>query len=90
MPEWEIRNVLRWDHANALRLWHIGHLSAEKFWEARQKGGKYYEKYRYFPSIMKDPKDGPRVRELVELLRNYLEILKPSFKASDVLQPDAY
>ena len=90
MPEWEIRNVLRWDRANALRLWHIGHSSAEKFWEARQKGGKHYEKYRYFPSIMKDPKDWPRVRELVELLRNYLEILKPGFKASDVLQPDAY
>jgi hypothetical protein len=32
----------------------------------------------------------PRVRELVELLRNYLEILKPGFKASDVLQPGAY
>jgi NTE family protein len=89
MPDWEVRNVLRWDHANALRLWHVGHSSAEKFWDAREKGDECYEKYRYYPSIMKDPKKGPRVRELLELLDNYLEILNPDFKASHVVQPDA-
>jgi NTE family protein len=89
IPDWEVRNVLRWDYSNALRLWDIGHLSAEKFWDARKRGGECYEKYRYYPSIMKDPKKRPRVCELLELFSNYLEVLNPDFKASRVVQPDA-
>ncbi len=75
IPDWEVRNILRWNYSNAMRLWHIGHASAERFYNARLRGGDAYEEYRYYPSV----KDKPRVKELLALFTNYLEILKPNF-----------
>jgi len=67
VPDWEVRNILRWNYSNALTLWNAGHSAAKEFIEAMQAGEKF-EKYRYYPSV----KDKPRVKDMLKVFAELL------------------
>jgi NTE family protein len=66
VPDWEDNNILRWSYSNALTLWRIGHVEANKFISAlreEKNNPKLLEKYRYYTSVKKCP----RVQDMLAL-----------------------
>ncbi len=70
VPDWEVRNMLRFNYSNALTLWNSGHSAATSFIAAYR--GNKLECYRYYPCV----KNNARVKKLLslysELLAKYL------------------